>query len=89
MARKPKPKPRKSAPKAEKPKLDESQLSKGDLRSLNALRKKYGDDLAEKWFAEHLSKSKSGEKGEPEDKDAKLIAETVATITNRTKFIPE
>jgi len=86
MAKKPKSKTAKSAPKAEKLKLDESQLSKGDLRSLNALRKKYGDELAEKWFAEHLSKRQSGNKSEPEDKDAKLISETLIKLIDEKKL---
>lgn len=86
MAKKAKSKPTKRSVEAKKPKLDESQLSKGDLRSLNALRKKYGDDLAEKWFSEHLSKRKSENKSVPQDMDAELIAETLMKLIDQGKL---
>lgn len=86
MAKKAKSRPTKSSVKATKPKLDEGQLSKGDMRSLNALRKKYGDELAEKWFVDYLSKRKIENKSVPQDKDAELIAETLMKLIDEKKL---
>lgn len=43
-----------------KPLIDESKLSKGDKRSLLAIRKKLGQKIADKAFAEYLA-SANGE----------------------------
>ena len=71
------------------PKVEEKALSKGDLRSLTASRKKYGDKLAEKWFAEHLQKREAKGSAAPQDKNADLIAETLnKLITEKRLAIP-
>ena len=44
--------PRKAAPR-----YSEKELSKGELRKLNALRKSLGDDIAEKAFSEWYAQS--------------------------------
>lgn len=51
--------------------LDESALTKGQLRKLNALRKSVGHEIGERAFAEWLS-SRAAEK--ETDKNAELIA---------------
>jgi len=60
---------------ARKPKksFDEKQLTKGQLRKLNALRKSLGDVIAEKAFSEWLAQQAVAET-EPQDKNAEMIA---------------
>ena len=57
--------------------IDESVLTKGQLRKLNALRKSVGDEIAERAFAEWHSLQSSAEKP---DKDAALISDTLMTL---------
>lgn len=73
-------------PKKSSAKFDEKKLSKGDLRSLNALRKRYGDELAEKWFAEHLEKRESGEERVPVDRNAQLITDALNKLIAAKKL---
>ena len=84
MARKPKAKTAtKAKPKAESPKLGESQLSKGELRKLNALRKSIGDELGKEAFEKWLKQPRTTP---PEDKDAALIAETLFKLIDEKKL---
>lgn len=62
--------------------VDESTLTKGELRKLNALRKSLGTTIADKAFAEWLAKQPK-EKAAPEDKVAMTIAEAVAAALAR------
>ena len=58
-------------------KFDEKALNKGQLRKLQALRKSLGDQIADKAFGEWISKQTAPSAGEPEDRNAKLIADTL------------
>ena len=58
-------------------KFDEKALNKGHLRKLQALRKSLGDQIADKAFGEWISKQAAPSAGEPEDRNAKLIADTL------------
>jgi len=60
--------------------IDESALTKGELRKLNALRKTVGDELGEKTFAKWLRRKSEKVSGEPEDTNALLIAEALIKL---------
>ena len=53
--------------------INESNLTKGQLRKLNALRKSIGNEIAEEAFAKWLSSRRT----ETTDKNAELIANTL------------
>ena len=84
MARKAKkarraPKKSREAPK-QNPGINETALTKGDLRKLNALRKSVGDKIAEQAFMKWLQgKSKAGTAA-PRDRNAGLITETLGNL---------
>ncbi len=67
------------------PKLDESALTKGELRKLNALRKSVGEDIGDMAFVEWLRK-KPAAFAEPEDKHAALIADTLIPLIEQNKL---
>jgi hypothetical protein len=73
MARKPK---KKAAPTGVGG-IDESALTKGEIRKLKALRKSVGDTLGEATFAKWLEKRQSSSATEPTDKNAEMIAERI------------
>ena len=52
--------------------FDETALTKGQIRKLNALRKSIGDDIGRRAFAEWLSKQETGAAGAV-DKNAEHI----------------
>ena len=56
----------------------EADLSKGELRKLNALRKSLGDDIAERAFAEWRETRADG--GGAADKNADTIIEALQTL---------
>ena len=62
--------------------FDESQLKKGELRKLNALRKSLGDKIANKAFAEWMT-SQPDSVAEVGDKNAELIAEVLVDQINQ------
>jgi hypothetical protein len=64
--------------------LDEKQLTKGQLRKLNALRKSLGEKIAERAFAEWL-KTSAVEQA-PTDKNAQLIADALAPLISKGKL---
>lgn len=66
--------------------LDESALTKGELRKLNALRKSVGEKLGEKTFAEWLKKRGAAKNTPSEDKDAALIAEALVKLIDEKKL---
>jgi hypothetical protein len=72
---------------AKKPavKIDESALSKGQLRKLNAVRKSFGPEIADKAFAEWLTEQPK-EIAEPEDMNAKVIQETLEPMVMNNKI---
>ena len=66
--------------------IDETGLTKGQIRKLNALRKSVGDDLAEEVFAKWLERgAASHAKGKP-DPVAMKIVEALAGFENDPKF---
>ena len=68
---------------ARKPNIDESSLTKMEVRKLNALKKFIGDDLGAKTFAEWLqTRPAPSSKGTPEDNTAEAIAEAVMGLIN-------
>ena len=76
MARKAKKVAKSKAPVKPKMAFDESQLKKGDLRKLNALRKSLGNKIANKAFAEWMT-SQPDAVADDTDKNAELIAEVL------------
>ena len=60
-------------------KFNEKELSKGEMRKLNALRKSLGEDIAEKAFSEWYVSQPEGGVGAA-DKNADLIAETLVPL---------
>ena len=81
MARK---RPRRTARKAS-PTFDEKNLTKGQLRKLNALRKSVGDEIGTtafaKWLAAQLTEPK-----EPADKNAEQIATALEALNKKSKL---
>ncbi len=56
--------------------INETHLSKGELRKLNALRKSLGDDIANRAFSEWMS-SEGNAGGQNSDKNAYAITEAL------------
>ena len=68
--------------------IDESTLTKGQRRKLNALRKSIGDEIAERAFLEWLSEQ-SNTAGSPPDENASLIVDTLWPMVQQgTLMIP-
>ncbi|MCY4513920.1 MAG: hypothetical protein OXC69_02095 [Candidatus Tectomicrobia bacterium] len=63
--------------------VDESALTKGQLRKLNALRKSVGPDIGERAFAEWLA---SQGKGEGADKNIETIVDALWTLVQEGKL---
>lgn len=74
------------APKASKSKLDESNLTKMQLRKLNALRKSLGDEIAEKAFREWFDRFGDTTPAPQVDKNAQVIVETLGELVNSGKL---
>lgn len=72
-------------PKKSAPKFDEKNLNKGHVRKLTALRKSLGQDIADKAFAAWLA-ALPKEKAALEDKNAKLIVETLGPLVLAKKL---
>lgn len=72
----------KKARKAPKqaPAINESALTKGELRKLNALRKSVGDTIAEQTFMNWLRRMPRAGAAAPRDRNAELIAETLGNL---------
>ena len=67
--------------------IDESTLTKGQRRKLNALRKSVGDDIGEQAFAEWLSSQQAA--GPTADANASLIVDTLWPLVQQgTLSIP-
>src|SRR3546814_20828298 len=63
--------------------INESNLSKGQIRKLNALRKSVGDELAEDVFTKWLKRQESKQHRAPHDPVAETIAETLKTMAKQ------
>ena len=66
--------------------IDETGLTKGLVRKLNALRKSVGDDLAEEVFAKWLEREATPQAKEKPDPVAMQIIEALAGFENDPKF---
>ena len=65
---------------------DETGLTKGLVRKLNALRKSVGDDLAEEVFAKWLEREGASQTKDKPDPVAMKIVEALANFENDPKF---
>ena len=72
-------------PRKPKALFDEKQLTKGQIRKLNALRKSLGGEIATKAFAEWLQKS-AAEQRSPDDKNAQLVADALVPLIRQKKL---
>jgi hypothetical protein len=72
-------------PKKSTVKIDESVLSKGQLRKLNAVRKSFGSEIADKAFAQWLTEQPR-EIAEPEDMNAALVRKTLEPMVMSNKL---
>jgi hypothetical protein len=72
-------------PPRRKSRVNESELSKGQLRKLNALRKSLGDDIGNRAFAEWLSSKPDGA-ATPSDKNARTISEALQPLIEDGKL---
>jgi len=77
---------RRKAPSKSKPAISEGELTKGQLRKLNALRKSIGEEIAHKAFAEWLTSQTTDVVGEEADRNAELIAEILIEQINQGKL---
>ena len=60
--------------------INESDLTKGQVRKLNALRKSIGDSLGEEAFAKWLSQQKSEKKEDRQDPVAEMILDILKPL---------
>lgn len=65
--------------------IDESALSKGERRKLNALRKSIGNEIGDRAFLEWLSSRSSG--SEKEDPNAGTIVDTLWPLVEEGKLM--
>ncbi len=71
---------------ARRPAIDESKLTKGELRKLNALRTSVGDDIGGKAFMEWHRARPASKKAEPVDKAARAIADAIMALIDNGKI---
>jgi hypothetical protein len=64
---------------------DLKELSKGEIRKLNALRKSIGDDIAEEAFAKWLEQRQQ-EAPESTDKNAAMIKDALQPLIEKKKL---
>ena len=64
---------------------DETELPKGQLRKLTALRKSVGEDIGNRAFGQWLKTQKKRDSG-PVDRTGKLIGERLATMLAQKKI---
>ncbi len=77
---------RKATARRAAPAIDETALSKGELRKLNVLRKSLGNQIAERAFAQWYSQKASAKAGVPVDQNAELIASTLQPLAKAGKL---
>ena len=66
--------------------IDETGLTKGQVRKLNALRKSVGDDLAEEVFAKWLERGAASQAKSKPDPVVMKIVKALAGFENDPKF---
>lgn len=69
---------------AKKSSINEKELTTGQLRKLNALRKSVGDDIGEKAFVAWLERKE--ESGEATDPNILVIEDALTKVINRLRF---
>ena len=65
--------------------VNDSRLSKGELRKLTALRKSLGDDIANRAFAEWFSRRQDGA-APAADKNARTISEALQPLIEDSRL---
>ena len=65
--------------------IDQSALTKMELRKLNALKKSIGEDIGAKAFLEWMRK-RPAKKAEPVDKTAKAISDAIMKLIDSGKI---
>ena len=73
-------------PRTATPAIDESTLTKGNLRKLRALRKSLGDKIADRAFAEWTRQKTGATAASPVDRNAELIASTLLPLAKSGKL---
>ncbi len=66
--------------------IDEKNLTKGQIRKLNALRKSVGDSIGEKAFESWFKSQPVNGGSEPVDKNAELVAATLGKLCGAGKL---
>ncbi len=77
---------RKATARRATPAIDESGLTKGEIRKLNALRKSLGGTIADKAFTQWFSQKARAKAGAPVDQNAELIASTLLPLAKSGKL---
>jgi hypothetical protein len=72
-------------PRKPAPRFSEKDLTKGELRKLNALRKSLGNEIAQKAFSEWYRTSGT-QGGNGTDKNAALIAESLQPLVKSNRL---
>ena len=74
-------------PRTPSNRIDESTLTRGQLRKLTALRKSIGSEIGERAFAEWLSSQPAGKKT---DRNAELVVDTLWPLVQQGRLaIPQ
>ncbi len=77
---------RKATTRKATPAIDESTLTKGEVRKLNALRKSLGGTIADKAFTQWFGQKTRAKAGAPVDQNAELIASTLLPLAKSGKL---
>ncbi len=77
---------RKATARKAAPAIDESGLTKGELRKLNDLRRSLGGTIADRAFAQWLRAKARAKAGAPVDKNAELIASALLPLAKAGKL---
>ena len=77
---------RKATTRRATPAIDESGLTKGEIRKLTALRMSLGNQIADKAFAQWFRQKVSAKADAPVDQNAELIASTLLPLAKAGKL---
>ena len=77
---------RKATTRRATPAIDESGLTKGEIRKLTALRKSLGGTIADRAFAQWVRQKASAKAAAPVDQNAELIASTLEPLAKSGKL---
>ncbi len=79
-------KPRTAASTAATSTIDETALTKGEVRKLNALRKSLGDKIADRAFTAGVRQKSRAKASAPTDRNAELIASALEPLAKSGKL---